>query len=124
MIRDLLDHLEWYVGLDPKMGALIDFLDRGVVYTQAAGFHTDGVLRYRLMEYTTDEAGEEAVAEGPQIQIILEGEELFSLRRGEEVVLVTGATVSMFLFLKGGEVYRHKQSRDGAQLVKKVIFFL
>ncbi len=55
---------------------------------------------------------------------LLEGEELFSLRRGEEVALVTTNTVSMFLYLKGGEVYRHKQSTDGSRYVKKVIFFL
>ncbi|HPY12254.1 MAG TPA: hypothetical protein PLH14_06975 [Sphaerochaeta sp.] len=124
MIRDVLDHLEWYVGLDAKMGALVDFLDRGAVYEQAVGSYTDGILRYRIEEYTTDETGEETTAEGSELQILLEGEELFSLRRGEEVALVTTNTVSMFLYLKGGEVYRHKQSTDGSRYVKKVIFFL
>ncbi len=124
MIRDLLDHLEWYMGLDEKMGALIDFLDRGVVYEQEAGSHVDGVLRYAIVGYTTDETGAEAVAESNELQILLEGEELFSVRRGAEVALVTTNTVSMFLFLKGGDVYRYKQSTDGPRYVKKVIFFL
>ena len=124
MIRDVLDHLEWYVGLDAKMGALVDFLDRGIVYEQEVGVHSDGALRYRIDAYTTDEAGEEGRAESSELQILLEGEELFSLRRGEEVALVTTNTVSMFLYLKGGEVYRHKQSTDGPRFARKVTFFL
>lgn len=124
MIRDLLDHLEWYVGLDPRMGALIDVLDRGEVYESAAGSCESGPLRYQIIEYHTDERGVEATAEGPQVQIVLEGEELFSLSRDDEAALVGTSTEGMFIYLFGGERFRHQQSRADDRRVKKVIFFL
>ncbi len=124
MIRDLLDHLEWYVGFDTKMAAIIAFLDRGIVYEQGPGTYAHGSLRYRVIEYNTDEGGEEAVADSAELQIILEGEELFSLRRGGEVSLVTANTEGMFLLLTGGEVYRHKQSTGDRRPTRKVVFSL
>ena len=124
MIRDLLDHLEWYVGLDPKMGSLIDFLDRGEVYEQKAGSYESGALRYQIIEYTSDERGVETTAEGPQIQIILEGEELFSIRDSGEAVLVSTNTEGMFIHLAGGEHVRLQMGSAGPRAVKKVIFFL
>jgi beta-galactosidase beta subunit len=124
MIRDLLDHLEWYVGLDAKMAAVIAFLDRGTVYEQGPGTYDHGSLHYRVVEYNTDEGGEEAVAGSAELQIILEGEELFSLRRGGAVSLVTTNTEGMFLLLTGGDVYRHKQSTGDCRATRKVIFSL
>ncbi len=124
MVQDLLDHLGWYRGLSEKMDLLIDFLDRGEVYEMTAGSYEHEHLRYQIIEYVTDESAVSELTSEATLQIILEGEEIFSIKDGDRASVVSIATVGMFIYLRGGMRFSHRQHHSGEQRVKKVIFFL
>lgn len=124
MVLDGLDFLEWYRSLHPDMQQVIDILDRGEVYEQEKGTYQVEKVDYQIQTYTTNELGTLVEAAQDQLQVVLEGEELFSLQSNESPELVSTLTTGMFVFTRRGEVYRRRQSVSGVKAVKKVVFNL
>jgi hypothetical protein len=59
-----------------------------------------------------------------QLHVMLEGEELFSLQDDGQPLVVARFTVSSFVLVAKGEVYRHQQVLNTSCAVKKVVFRL
>lgn len=124
MLLDLLDNLEWYRPLHPKMQTVIDILDRSLPYEDAVGQHRVDDLSYQILTYMTDEQGVLQSATERQLHVMLEGEELFSLQDDGQPLVVARFTVSSFVLVAKGEVYRHQQVLNTSCAVKKVVFRL
>lgn len=124
MLLDLLDHLEWYLKLHPSLQTVIDILDRSLPYERDVGtYHQDG-LEYEIQRYVTRASGQLSEPKSMELHVVLEGEELFSLQRQGEPVVVSPLTTGMFLLVKQHEHYRHQQAMGEGLAVKKVIFRL
>ncbi|NCC64273.1 MAG: hypothetical protein EOM15_06425 [Spirochaetia bacterium] len=124
MVFDVLDCLEWYRTVHPRMQQAIDILDRSSVYDQSKGTYTVDGLTYRIETYLTDAAGILLQAGEDEVQVVLEGEELFSLQLDARPELVFLLTTGMFVFVRKDEVYRCRQDIAEAKAVKKVVFSL
>ncbi|MGE4453970.1 MAG: YhcH/YjgK/YiaL family protein [Sphaerochaeta sp.] len=124
MLIDLLDNLEWYRALHPAMQGIITIMDRSLPYQEEPGTYTVDGISYEVMEYESSESGEIHQANETEVHILLEGEELFSLQRGSTVDVVTQCTTGLFVVLRQGESYRHKQQIHTQLRVKKVVFSL
>jgi beta-galactosidase beta subunit len=124
MLVDLLDNLEWYRTLHPAMQGIITIMDRSIPYNDEPGTYTVDGISYQVMEYESVPSGVLDQAEGNQIHILLEGEELLSLQRGASVEVVTQCTTGLFVMLRNGESFRHKQHRITQTKVRKVVFTL
>jgi beta-galactosidase beta subunit len=124
MLVDLLDNLEWYRALHPAMQGVITIMDRGLPYDDEEGFYTVDGIPYQVMAYESLVKGELGQAENNQVHILLEGEEILSLQREALVEVVTQCTTGLFVLLRKGERFRHKQNRTMQTKVKKVVFTL
>lgn len=124
MVLDVLDCLEWYRSLHPQMQQVIDILDRSEVYDQTKGTYVVEELVYSIETYLTSAEGVVRKAKQDQLQVILEGEELFSLQVEDKPEMVFPLTTGMFVFVRSEEVYRHRQELNGIKAVKKVVFTL
>ncbi|WP_319758550.1 hypothetical protein [uncultured Sphaerochaeta sp.] len=124
MLVDLLDNLEWYRALHPAMQGVITIMDRSLPYDDKAGTYTVDGISYQVMEYESSVTGALDEASGNQVHILLEGEEILSLQREALVEVVTQCTTGLFVLLRKGERFRHKQSRTMQNKVKKVVFTL
>nr|WP_319775816.1 hypothetical protein [uncultured Sphaerochaeta sp.] len=124
MLVDLLDNLEWYRALHPAMQGIITIMDRSLPYDDEEGMYTVDGIPYKVMEYESSVAGELDQAVGNQVHILLEGEEILSLQREALVEVVTQCTTGLFVMLRKGERFRHKQNRTSQTKVRKVIFTL
>lgn len=124
MIIDLLDNLEWYRSLHPMLEPLISFLDQGVVYEQAPGRYQEGGFSYEIQSYFSAEEPTALKSAALQLQILLEGSELYSIQREGETRLVTTVTEGLFLVLQPGTTYRTSAAESGSTAIKKVIFTL
>ncbi|NLZ76665.1 MAG: DUF386 domain-containing protein [Spirochaetales bacterium] len=124
MLIDLLDRLEWYRDTHPLWQSVIDILDRSLPYDDPDGEHFIDTVRYQVETYRTTERGSEAVAEENRLLVLLEGEELFSLSEGEEVMLSTVFTEGLFIYLRKGERYKSRQTYSQEKIVRRVVFFL
>ena len=124
MLLDVLDHLEWYRSMHPFVQSVIDILDRSLPYEQGIGtYHQDGV-EYEVQSYVTKPSGQLAQPKDMELHVVLEGEELFSLQRQGEPVVVSPLTTGMFLLRRSHALYRHQQTQGEGIAVKKVIFRL
>lgn len=124
MLVDLLDNFEWYLALHPAMQGIITIMDRSIPYDEVQGSYRVDGISYEVMEYESSETGEMHQANEMEVHILLEGEELFSLQRGSAVDVVTQCTTGLFVVLRQGESYRHKQQIHTQMQVKKVVFSL
>jgi hypothetical protein len=124
MILDLLDHLEWYRGIHPSMQQIIDLLDRGEVYEQEPGSYSEGGIAWQITEVFSGAIAVAEQASCAQLQIILEGEELFCITGSHGVKSAGKLTTGLFVYLRAGETFSHLQAWDTQHLIKKVIFYL
>ena len=124
MLIDLLDNLEWYRPLHPKMQTVIDILDRSLPYEDAVGQHRVDDLSYQILTYMTDGRGILQTATERQLHVVLDGEEMFSLQDAGQPLVVACLTIGSFVLVAKGEVYRHQQILNTACAVKKVVFRL
>ncbi len=124
MVIDLLDNLEWYQGLHPQMERLIILLDRGTIHEQGPGSYQVDGLSYEVRFYTSSEEPVAYSTDTTELQILLEGSELYSILRQEETRLVTTATEGLFLLLQPDTTYRIRAAESGSEAIKKVIFTL
>lgn len=124
MLLDLLDHLEWYLKLHPLLQRVIDILDRSLPYEMGIGIYQQDGLEYEIQKYVTSTSGQLCEPKGTELHVVLEGEELVSLQRQGEPVVVSPLTTGMFLLLQKHEHYRHQQTLGEGLAVKKVIFRL
>jgi beta-galactosidase beta subunit len=124
MVIDLLDHLEWYVSLHPRMQALIELLDRGEVYEQAEGTYEHRGIDYQILYQQSSERGHDDRAKGTEVHVLLEGEEIFSIHDEWATRLVTTFTEGQFVLLSEGERYRSNQTVSTSRQNKRGIFTL
>lgn len=124
MLTDLLDNLEWYTPLYPKMQAVIDILDRSIPYDDEPGEHQVDGVSYKVATYLTDEVGMVNQAKGSELHMVLEGAELFSLQQDGQPVAALHLSSGIFVIVHKDEQYRSAQDLSGSAVVKKAIFRL
>ncbi len=124
MVLDVLDTLEWYRVLHPRMQGLITILDRSLPYDDEPGSYTVDGITYEVVSYTTDALGKVETALETEVHVLLEGEELISLQENGLPRVVNRFSTGMFVLFHPQEQYRHRQMQNSTTAVKKVVFRL
>jgi beta-galactosidase beta subunit len=124
MLFDILENLEWYVGLYPSLKRVIGIMDRSLPYQDEPGVHTVDGISYEVQSYLTGSDSMIRQSELCQMHCILEGEELLSLEENESPSVVIMATEGRFVILHEGESYKNSMQMANDGVVKKVIFNL
>jgi len=124
MLFDILENLEWYVGLYPSLKRVIGIMDRSLPYQDEPGMHQVDGISYEVQSYPAGTDSTIMRSEQSQMHCILEGEELLSLEENEAPSVVIMATEGRFVILRESESYKNSMQMANDTLVKKVIFFL
>ncbi|MBI9094453.1 MAG: hypothetical protein JEY71_06200 [Sphaerochaeta sp.] len=124
MLFDILENLEWYVGLYPSLKRVIGIMDRSLPYQDEVGAHQVDGISYEVLCYPTGSDSTIRQSEQSQMHCILEGEELLSLEENESPSVVIMATEGRFVILREGESYKNSMQMANDGVVKKVIFYL
>ena len=124
MLFDILENLEWYVGLYPSLERVIGIMDRSLPYRDEPGsYQVDGVS-YEVLSYPGGSDSMVKRANHTQLHCVLEGEELLSLEENGLPSVVIMATEGRFVILREGESYKNSMQMANDRDVKKVIFTL
>ena len=124
MLFDILENLEWYVGLYPSLERVIGIMDRSLPYRDEPGsYQVDGVS-YEVLSYPGGRDSMVKRANHTQLHCVLEGEELLSLEENGLPSVVIMATEGRFVILREGESYKNSMQMANDRNVKKVIFTL
>ncbi len=124
MLFDILENLEWYVGLYPSLERVIGIMDRSLPYRDEPGsYQVDGVS-YEVLSYPGGSDSMVKRANHTQLHCVLEGEELLSLEENGLPSVVIMATEGRFVILREGESYKNSMQMANDRNVKKVIFTL
>ncbi len=124
MLFDILENLEWYVGLYPSLERVIGIMDRSLPYQDEVGVHKVDGISYEVLSYPGGSDSMIRRADHTQMHCILEGEELLSLEENETPRVVIMATEGRFVILREGESYKSSMQMANDRNVKKVIFTL
>lgn len=124
MLFDILENLEWYVGLYPSLEKVIGIMDRSFPYQDEPGSYQVDGISYEVLSYPGGGDSTIQRAEYTQLHCILEGEELLSLEEDGLPSVVIMATEGRFVILRKGEFYKNSMQMANDRNVKKVIFAL
>lgn len=124
MLFDILENLEWYVGLYPSLQRVIGIMDRSLPYQDDVGLHEVDGITYEVLTSHGDSKGKLVQAKKTHVFCILEGEELFSLIEDGEPSVVLMATEGRFVILREGQTYKSSPQMANDRNTKKVLFTL
>lgn len=124
MLFDILENLEWYLGLYPSLKRVIGIMDRSLPYNEEPGTYQVDGISYEVLSYPGGSDSMVKRADHTQLHCILEGEELLSLEENDLPSVVIMASEGRFIILREGESYKSSMQMANDRDVKKVIFSL